>query len=190
LTKKYDFGTLTVVKVTAQEEYGLRCLVHLAAVSIHRPLTVHEISEREGLSVPYVAKLMNPLREAGLVDSVRGRGGGYYLTRPADSISVSEILAALGGQIFEARYCERFPGEGDECVHLGDCSIRSLWGTIEGMVDQVLRRTSLADLMKSEARMGADLHERQRRQLPVLHGHHAAHEAPAAPEVEALEEKE
>jgi len=158
------------MKVTAQEEYGLRCLMHLAGATLERPLTVHEISEREGLSSPYVAKLMNPLREAGLVDSVRGRAGGYYLTRPAAQISVSEILAALGGQIFESHYCERFPGEEDACVHLGDCSIRSLWGSIEGLVEQVLRRTSLADLMKSEARLGADLSERQRRRLPVVSG--------------------
>src|SRR5262245_29908824 len=121
------------MKVTAQEEYGLRCLVHLAAATSDRPLTVHEIAEREGLSAPYAAKLMNLLREAGLVDSVRGRAGGYYLTRPAVDITVSEILAALGGQIFESHFCDRFPGEEDACVHLGDCSIRSLWGTIEGL---------------------------------------------------------
>lgn len=158
------------MKVTAQEEYGLRCLVRVAAAGPDKQLTVHEISEKEGLSAPYVAKLMNPLREAGIVDSVRGRLGGYRLTRPADQINVSQILAALGGQIFESHYCERFPGEEDECVHLTDCSIRSLWGTIEGLVDQVLRRTSLADLMKSEMHLGADLLLRQRRRLPVLSG--------------------
>ena len=158
------------MKVTAQEEYGLRCLVHVAGATMERPLTVHEIAVREGLSSPYAAKLMNLLREAGLVDSVRGRGGGYYLTRPAVDITVSEILAALGGQIFESHFCDRFPGEEDACVHLGDCSIRSLWGTIEGLVEQVLRRTSLADLMKSEARLGADLTMRQRRRLPMLSG--------------------
>jgi len=161
------------MKVTAQEEYGLRCLVHLASASPEKPLTVHEISEREGLSAPYVAKLLNPLREAGIVDSVRGRAGGYHLTRPAEQINLAQIMSALGGQIFESHYCERFPGEAEACVHLTDCSIRSVWGAIEGLVDQVLRRTSLADLMKSEMRLGADIQQRQRRNLPVLSGIHS-----------------
>ncbi|HKY33603.1 MAG TPA: Rrf2 family transcriptional regulator [Candidatus Polarisedimenticolia bacterium] len=156
------------MKVTALEEYGLRCMMQAAGAGPDRPLTVHEIAAREGLSDPYVAKLMNMLRESGLVDSVRGRSGGYYATRPPERISISEILAALGGQIFESHYCERFPGEAETCVHLGDCSIRSLWGTLEGLVDQVLRRTSLADLMQSEQDTAAGLLSRQRRRLPMV----------------------
>lgn len=149
------------MKVTAQEEYGLRCLIQVAAAGPERPLTVHEIAEREGLSGAYVAKLMNQLRDAGLVDSVRGRSGGYFIARPADTVSISEILASFGrhgGHLFEAAHdCDRFPGDADSCVHMGDCSIRSLWGSLEGLVDRVLRQITLADLMKSERRMAADL---------------------------------
>jgi len=155
------------MKVTAQEEYGLRCMMQVAGASPARPLTIHEIAHREGLSPAYAAKLMNLLRDAGLVDSVRGRSGGYFISRPPESVNISQILAALGGHIFEEHYCERFPGEEHECVHLGDCSIRSLWGTLEGLVESVLRRTSLADLMKSERRVTAYLLDRQRRALPM-----------------------
>jgi Rrf2 family protein len=169
------------MKVTAQEEYGLRCMMSVAGSSPDRPLTVHEIGTREGLSGPYVAKLMNLLRDAGLVDSVRGRSGGYYIARAPDKVNISEILAALGGHIFEDHYCDRFPGEVDACVHTTECSIRSLWGTLEGLVEQVLRRTTLADLMKSELSVHANLTRReaehQRRKLPVL---------PAEPEAERL----
>src|SRR5215471_6403883 len=94
------------MKVTAQEEYGLRCMMQVAGSGPDRPLTVHEIADREGLSSAYVAKLMNLLRDAGLVDSVRGRSGGYFIARPPEKMSISEILAALGGHIFEAHYCE------------------------------------------------------------------------------------
>jgi len=160
------------MKVTAQEEYGLRCMISVAGSGPDKPLTVHEIGASEGLSGAYVSKLMNLLRDAGLVDSVRGRSGGYYIARPPDKVSISEILAALGGHIFEDHYCERFPGDGDECVHTTECSIRSLWGTLEGLVEQVLRRTTLADLMKSERHVHDDLMSKeaahQRRKLPMF----------------------
>ena len=84
------------MKVSAQEEYGLRCILQIAAQSSSEPLTLAEIARREGMSVPHVAKLMGHLRHAGLVEGVRGRSGGYVLTRPAGSISVLDALSALG----------------------------------------------------------------------------------------------
>src|SRR5262245_52149104 len=98
------------MKVTAQEEYGLRCLVQVAAQPATEPITLTEIARREGMSVPHVAKLMGLLRHAGLVDSVRGRSGGYVLTRPPERISVYEALEGLGERLFDAEYCERFHG--------------------------------------------------------------------------------
>ncbi|MFQ5701978.1 MAG: RrF2 family transcriptional regulator, partial [Acidobacteriota bacterium] len=112
------------MKVTAQEEYGLRCMMQAAASGSDRPVSVAVIASSEGISTAYAAKILNLLRDAGLVESMRGRCGGYYITHPPDRISVSEILAALGGRLFEAEYCERFPGDEDECVHLGECSLR------------------------------------------------------------------
>jgi Rrf2 family protein len=177
LTKKYDFPKLKLklipralearMKVTAQEEYGLRCMMQMASSGLDKPLTVQEIAGQEGLSSAYVSKLMTMLRDAGLVDSIRGRSGGYYLARPPSTITISEILAPLGGRMFEDHYCDRYPGDEDECVHLGDCAIRSLWGTLAGLVDQVLARTTLSDLLKTEECITADLRDRQRRRLPL-----------------------
>jgi len=158
------------MKVTAQEEYGLRCMLGAASSSPDKPVTVSAIAQSERISVAYASKLLNLLREAHLVESLRGRSGGYYIARPAEQITLSEILAALGGHIFEPEYCDRFPGEEDSCVHMGDCSLRSLWGTLEGIVEQVLTRTTLADLLTTEKRASADLMHRQRRSLPMLPG--------------------
>jgi Rrf2 family transcriptional regulator, iron-sulfur cluster assembly transcription factor len=137
------------MKITAQEEYGLRCLLQLARHTGPEPLTVSSIAEQEGLSVPYVGKLMAALRQAGLVESVRGRGGGYALTRPSDRITVIQALQGLGGHFFATGFCEAHNGSSDECVHLGDCSIRSLWGVLGRLVDRVLGQTTLADLAKA-----------------------------------------
>jgi len=167
IDKKVMILYVSGMRVTAVEEYGLRLMLQMASAGKGNPLTIHEIASRESLSDAYVAKLMNQLRDAGLVDSTRGRLGGYRMTKEPEQISVFHILNGLGGHIYEDEYCERFPGESDACVHVGDCSLRSLWGTLEGLVNSVLQRTTLADLMQSEARAAQDIALRQRRQLPM-----------------------
>ena len=87
------------MKFTAQEEYGLRCLLQIG----HQggSLTIPEISARESLSIPYVAKLVRLLRQGGFVTSTRGQSGGYALARPPEQIVVGEVLAVLGGRLFD-----------------------------------------------------------------------------------------
>ena len=159
------------MKFSAQEEYGLRCILSLArteeaqadsaqaappgkGAADLRCLTTHEIAEREGLSLQYTGKLIRILGRAGLIESVRGRKGGYRLARPASRINVSEALAALGGKIYEAGTCGRYTGDRSFCVHTNDCSIRSLWAGLQIMIDSVLSRTTLRDLIASEGTMG------------------------------------
>jgi len=139
------------MKISAQEEYGLRCLLQLARVGPGESLSIAQIAEAEGLSSPYVAKLLALLRQGGFVDSVRGRAGGYRLARPADRIAVGQLLAYLGEPLFEERdYCERFAGTetGGCCVHLGGCSLRSLWGTLESWFRATLNQLTVADLLR------------------------------------------
>ena len=98
------------MKLSAQEEYGLRCLLHMAKAGPGQSQSIPEISRAEGLSIPNVAKLMRILRLGGMVDSVRGQAGGYTLARPADEISVGEVLSLLGGNLFGPQFCERHAG--------------------------------------------------------------------------------
>src|SRR5215470_3134507 len=138
------------MKITAQEEYGLRCLLELARHHGAEPLTLGAIAEEEGLSIPYVGKLMNHLRQSGLVESVRGRSGGYVLTRPAEEVTLADALEVLGGSFFSSGFCDEHNGTHARCVHLGECSIRSLWGVLGDIFDRVLKGTTLADLAVSE----------------------------------------
>ena len=141
------------MKLSAQEEYGLRCLLRLGAQGDGGSLTISEISRAEGISPEYVAKLMRILRQGGLVTSARGAAGGYTLSRPAEQITAAEALALLGGRLFESGFCERHAGAESLCTHSIDCSIRSLWQALQIAVDQVLTRTTLKDLMCSEPEM-------------------------------------
>ncbi len=141
------------MKFSAQEEYGLRCLLRLAQQP-DRSLTIPEVAEAEGLSVPYAAKLMRVLRQGGFVKSERGQAGGYALADSPDRITVGKVLAGLGGRLVEDDFCERHAGTVDVCTHNVDCSIRSLWSSVQRMVDQVLSRTTLTDLLAKQAEPG------------------------------------
>src|SRR5271167_2439372 len=98
------------MKITAQEEYGLRCVMRLAKAE-SGSITLPEVAAAEGLSVAYVAKLMSVLRQANIVDSVRGRSGGYSLARPAEEIGLGSLLRVLGEPLFEEHeYCQKHAG--------------------------------------------------------------------------------
>jgi len=142
------------VKFTAQEEYGLRCLLGVAQEPAGF-LTIREIAAREGLTPAYVAKLMRVLRTAGIVTSVRGQKGGYRLARPAGEINVGSVLAVLGGRLYWKDFCKHFPGNRRTCVHGSDCSIRSLWTAIDRVVEGALSQTMLRDLLRTERGMNA-----------------------------------
>ncbi len=141
------------MQFSAQEEYGLRCLLRLELGGSGKSATLAEISQAEGISVPYAAKMMRILREGGLVTSARGQAGGYRLARPPESITVSEALAVLGGRLFEGQFCDDHSGSEDTCTHSIDCSIRSLWRAVQSVVDRLLSKTTIKDLARSERQM-------------------------------------
>lgn len=141
------------MKLSAQEEYGLRCLLQMAARGDEASLSIPEISRAEGLSVPNVAKLMRLLRLAGLVKSVRGQSGGYSLALPASQIRIGVVMEALGGKLFGGRFCERHAGLEEICTHNSDCSMRALWIGLQSMLEKVLFKITLADLLQKESGM-------------------------------------
>ncbi len=143
------------MKLSSQEEYGLRCLLQLARQGEGQSLTIADISRYEGITAPNVAKVMRALRKAGFVRSTRGQSGGYTLARAADQIVVGKVIAALGGPLFDAGFCERHAGAGPNCAHVGDCSIRPVLFQLQVAIDQVLGRLTLRHLICSEPEMKA-----------------------------------
>lgn len=139
------------MKFSAQEEYGIRCLIRVGkAYQDEKALTIPEISDAEGMSQHNVAKLLRVLRLGGLLESQRGQSGGYTLTRPPEKIMIGEVLAVLGGRIFDDSFCQTHSGAFDICTNSIDCSIRSLWKNIQDAVDSVVNNLSLHDLLGSE----------------------------------------
>ena len=135
------------MKFSTQEEYGLRCLIQIATGTVAKPMTILEISQREGLTSTNVAKILHMLKNEGFIEGLRGQSGGYVLSRSPESIKVKEILDALGGNLYDDSFCERHAGSKAICAHDSGCSVRSLWQRIQEAVNDAIGDMNLADLM-------------------------------------------
>ena len=139
------------MKITSQEEYGLRCLLQVSMLTLKSDLaSLDDIAKAEHITTDYAAKLLSILREANLVESVRGKSGGYKLARSSENIYLDEVIRSLSGELFETDSCQQFSGNDLKCIHLSCCSIRSVWLSISQILFGLLRRISLADLLTKE----------------------------------------
>ncbi len=141
------------MKFSTQEEFGLRCLLRISKSTSQNGLTIPEISQMEGLSTANVGKLLRALRLGGFIESTRGQNGGYKLSRNANEIIIGDVLSVLGGKLFESSFCDIHSGTEMICTHTIDCSIRSLWRTIQSLLDNVLSKLTLQDLIGSEEKV-------------------------------------
>lgn len=132
------------MRISTKGRYALRLMVDLAMNGQGGPVSLRDVAQRQGLSDKYLEQIVTPLSRAGLVRSVRGAGGGYLLTRPADGYTVGDILRPLEGDLApvecatDAEYCE-------QC---GSCVTLELWQEIYRAVSAVVDGTTLADLVE------------------------------------------
>ncbi len=144
------------MKVTAQEEYGLRCILQLARHHSRDPVTGRQIAESEGISLDYVSKLLMILRRAELVRSVRGIRGGYALAKEPENITLGEVMRALSsedGVVLtspDSHMCDHFSGHLEACTHLNACAIRPVWTVLARYLSGVLDHISLVELLQTE----------------------------------------
>ena len=141
-----------MMRVTTWTEYSLIISLHLARRGGARPVAARELAEAERLPGDYVEQILLRLRRAGLVESVRGARGGYFLAREADRISVRDVMTACEHQTFEIN-CENHQVDSERCRPDGQCSIRPVWQALQQRVDDLLASVSLADLMKQESQV-------------------------------------
>ena len=152
------------MRITSTEEYGLRCVLHVARMADGQPVSAQAIARHEGLSVPYVQKLMRPLVDARILVALRGSKGGYRLGRRADKVSLAQIFRALDGWPEPDAICARHTGERDQCPHVQtSCSIRPVWEQLSGFLATVFESLTL-DLL---AGSGEHVEQALRAMLPV-----------------------
>ena len=145
------------MKISAQDEYGLRILLQIARAQSEDGLSLSQISELENISQAYAAKMTRSLRLAGFISSIRGQKGGYILARPMHEIKISEVLRAMGGAIYDEAYCGQHTGTSSLCTNSIDCSLRSLWTILQHNLDKLLDKVTIQDLMQSEQKVSSNL---------------------------------
>lgn len=142
------------MRITTLAEYGLLCTLHLARRSPGMAVSAREIAEVEGLPVQYCEKIFRQLRQAGLVESVRGASGGFRLAGSPEEISVKQVIDATEGRTFEVN-CSEHPVDPARCQTHAACSLRPIWLALQARIDGLLGRVYLADLLRDEAEVRA-----------------------------------
>jgi Rrf2 family protein len=129
------------VRVSAKADYAVRAALELAGAG-DLPLTAEVIAGRQGIPMPFLQKILNELRVAGLVGSQRGPDGGHRLARPADEVTIADILRAVEGPLAAVR------GEAPESLHYPGIAepLQEVWIALRTNMREVLEGVTLADL--------------------------------------------
>lgn len=134
------------MKLSTRARYGLRALIDLAQHCDTETVSIQSIATRQNISDSYLEQLMAKLKKAGIVESTRGAMGGYRLGRPAEEISVGDILRVLEGSL-EAVEC---PGNDDEsgCQGADLCVARVVWKRINDSITNAVDTLMLSQLIE------------------------------------------
>ncbi len=140
------------MRVSTRGDYASRALLSLALRDNYTsPTSVRDLAERTGLPQPYLEQILLSLKGVGLVRSKRGVGGGYVLARPAEAITLAEIVAAVDGPIAAGDFGE--PHQDGACDHEGQCVLLGVWADVGNHMREHLSSFTLADMV-SQARGG------------------------------------
>ena len=155
------------MKLSTKGRYGLRALIDLAVHEKEDTVSIQSISERQGISESYLEQLVRLLKKAGLVVSVRGAGGGYRLAKPADTISVGDILRALEGDL-KAVACSAYQEE-QGCEGADCCVTKFVWKKInDAITHTVVVRVVLQLVDQLQLHLGVSLQWDTRPVLSII----------------------
>ncbi len=144
------------MKITAYEEYGLRILLRIAKILKTNPcslVSLQDIAITEGISIENSAAILAKLKDAGLVESVRGKYGGYKLSKTPCQINLHQIIQGLAKDTFTDDFCEQHKGTQNHCANSTDCAIRPVWNGLNSLITNFLSSITLEQLMQDETCM-------------------------------------
>jgi Rrf2 family protein len=130
------------VHVTAKADYAVRAVIELAGSSQRAPRKVDEVAQAQSIPVSFLENILTQLRSSGIVRSQRGPEGGYWLARPADEVTLADIIRAVEGPLVGVR------GERpDEVEYVGSAeSLREVWVAVRASLRKVLERVTVAEV--------------------------------------------
>ncbi|MEG0961493.1 MAG: RrF2 family transcriptional regulator [Lachnospiraceae bacterium] len=136
------------MKLSTKGRYGLRAFIDLAVSDEKGPVSIASIAERQEISVSYLEQLMAKLKRAELVQSVRGANGGYILARPAEEISVGDVLRALEGSLAPVECAALDQNKATHCNGSSHCVSRIVWKRINDSINEAVDSIYIGELVK------------------------------------------
>jgi Rrf2 family iron-sulfur cluster assembly transcriptional regulator len=134
------------MRLTTKGRYAVTAMLDLALRDGNGPISLADISERQGISLSYLEQLFTKLRRAGLVKSTRGPGGGYSLSVPASDLPVAKVITAVDEKVDTTR-C----GGLGNCHDDGQCLTHELWVDLSDQIYEFLNGISLGDLVERKS---------------------------------------
>lgn len=138
------------MRLSKRGEYGLRAMIALAEPSSKSDspamLQIKEISRREQISSKFLEQILLTLKNAGMLHSKMGVGGGYYLARPASEITLGQIFRVLDGAVAPIKCVSQMAYEPCGCPEEETCGLRLVMGDVRNAIADILDNTSLADV--------------------------------------------
>lgn len=141
------------MKLSTKGRYGLRAFIDLAVWGEKEPVSLTSIAERQDISVSYLEQLMAKLKRAGLVNSIRGVNGGYVIAKPAEEISVGDVLRALEGDLAPVECPGIDNSKMAQCSGSDHCVSKIVWKRINDSINHTVDSIYIGELVK-ESRKG------------------------------------
>ena len=133
------------MRLTTKGRYAVTAMLDLALHHKEGPITLADISQRQGISLSYLEQLFSKLRKNGLVDSTRGPGGGYRLSRDAHEVAVADVITAVDEKV-ETTRC----GGLSNCQDDQQCLTHDLWTDLSYQIHDFLKGISLGQLVERQ----------------------------------------
>jgi Rrf2 family protein len=134
------------MQISSKCAYALRAVYALSENTDPGPLKIAEIADRQKIPLKFLETILNHLKGGGFVRSQRGAEGGYWLARPADRITVGEVLRFMEGPIAPVDCVSQ--SRPRECEFHGECHFFGFWGRVRQAISDVVDRTTFADLVR------------------------------------------
>lgn len=138
------------MRLSKRGEYGLRAMIMMAEPATNasslRMVQIKEISQREKISSKFLEQILLTLKNAGLLHSKMGIGGGYYLARPASEITLGQIFRVLDGPVAPVKCVSQMAYEPCGCPNEDTCGLRLVMGDVRNAIADILDNTTLANV--------------------------------------------
>ncbi len=142
------------MRLSKRGEYGLRAMIALAGPaeksSAPQMMQIKDIAKRENISAKFLEQILLALKNAGMLHSKMGVGGGYYLARSASEITLGHIFRVLDGPVAPIRCVSQMSYEHCGCPDEATCGLRLAMGDVRNAISDILDKTSLADVIKRQ----------------------------------------